>query len=637
MSKGRSPFHHTAIAFVAGLVISSLLSVSGLLETFNNQLFDSFTRLRNQHFVAEVPSLSQQISVVAISNSDVTKLNRPFPWPRDEQSVIFEKLADRSPSVVAVDLLYPEPSTVEADSRLAFQLAANEKVTTAFYFDDEEPRAPRDQSDLLERSGNRMAADFDSGDWKTYTSVPALPHPSIAAGVTRVGHAHSDPDADGIIRSVPLVIRDQKRLYPSLALQAALLHWDIEWSQIHLNEDSLSIVGVPEIGKLEIPVDSAGRMTLNYLPKAQTAFPAMNVFSLMEAGEDETISLTDRVVFVGSLVTGHGDIYATPVDPLMPGLLINALAAEQIFSQSFIEKTPSALSVVFALFVTAITALLFWFGRPVFGGLVWLVFLFGMVAGVFLLFTKNQIWLPPSFAIISSIATAGVMSISYHLFVARRHSQTISAFSRYIGPNLGTILSENPEAFEGGPKRKLLTIFFSDIVAYTATSESLESEELIGMLNRYFDRMAEVAFRFDATVSKYMGDGMMVFFNEPIDQEDHAVRAIRMALSMQEAIPELNEEFEKEGLPPLSVRMGINTGYAHVGNVGSAGFTDFTVIGPSVNLAARVMDQGGAGDILVSTKTRTLAQDHFEFEEVGNRELKGVRKPELIYRVVPKS
>jgi adenylate cyclase len=628
VNKRRSAIWRVAAISVLAVAAAAALDWSGLLDHLDRKIYDSFLSLRNRSESAN--SLSERVSVVAVTNADVTRLNQPFPWPRDEQSVIFEKISELKPSVVAVDLLYPEPTSPEADGRLAFQLAACGKVVTAFYFDDAEDRAAAGDAELLNASGDRLAAEFSEGDWLAFEKPPALPTTAIAAGISRAGHAHSISDPDGLIRRVPLVVRDHERFYPSLSLQAALMHWGVDWSQMTLSANSLKIVDVPNLGTVEIPLDTKGRMLLNYPRSSANRFPATNVFSLMDAAAP---SAEGQIVCVGSLVTGHGDVYATPVNPVTPGLLINALAIDQILSGEFITEAKTLMSYGLAVLFGLITAGLIWLARPIVGGILCVLVIAAGGWLCFWLFGEFKLWLAPGSAMISAVFSASLMSLDHYVFVVRRHQQTVNAFSRYLGPNLGEILAENPNAFDSGPKRRLLTVFFSDIVAYTSTSESLESEDLIGMLNRYFDRMAVIAFSHHATVSKYMGDGMMVFFNEPVEQSDHAARGVRMAISMQEAMPKLNEEFKNQGLPPLSVRMGLNTGYAHVGNIGSAGFSDFTIIGPAVNLAARVMGEAGGGQIFVGSKTHALVEGEFEFESLGKRELKGVREPEALFLI----
>lgn len=612
-------------------VLSSGLIATGWLERVDFVFFDLFTRERNQSASFEAP-VSEEIAVVTVTNQDVMTLNRPFPWPRDEQSVIFEKIAAESPSVVAVDLLYPEPSTLAADSLLGRRLEECRNVVTSIYFDDKAKAPSKDAVTLLDDSVDRMAADFTVGRLADFPGHPALPTAAIASGIDRVGHAHSVRDSDGVMRRLPLVIRTNDRVLPSLALQAVLMHWEIEWSQVRLTKSHLEIVGSPVTeSTLRIPVDEHGTMVLNMPPEHRRQFQGADVFSLMEKRHPE---FSKKIVFVGSVVTGHGDVHPTPVEPETPGLLINAVAANQILQASFLTKAPIAIRVAACLVCSWIVAIVIWFFRPLVGTPIALGILGLLVFLCFLVFKEASFWLPPFALILASLLTTGFLALDFYRSVVLDHRRIVNAFSRYIGPNLGKILSEDPEAFDMGPRREMVTVFFSDIVSYTKLSESLESEEMISMLNTYFDAMTEVAFEYGATVSKYIGDGMMVFFNQPIPQEDHAERAVRMGLSMLDRLGGLNKEFEKQGLPTFSVRMGINSGYAHVGNVGSAGFSDFTIIGPVVNLAARIMERAEPNEILVSARTQALSESSAEFEGKGSFDLKGVAGGQQLFRAV---
>ncbi len=628
MSRGRAPVLHLAVAALLAALAPILLDLSGGIEAFNRLLYDAYLRNRNQEESAG--SVSQHIALVTVTNADVQALNRPFPWPRDEQSVIFEKVAALEPSVVAIDLLYPEASDPAADGRLGFQLAACEKVAAAFYFDESEQRQAV-ESTLLEESGDRMGAEFEKGAWMVFRHAPSLPTEAIGAGMTRLGHVHAHPDSDGVIRRLQMVIHYQNQLYPSLALQTMLLHWKLDWSQLSLSANELKLVGVPDKGTVRIPLDREGCMLLNYRGSLESRFSNVNVFSLMEKSQP---ALRNKIIIVGSLVTGHGDIYATPIDPSTPGILINAQAMDQIESGDFLREVAPILRWSMIGLSAFLSAFICWLVRPMMGAGMLIVILASLGWGCFMLLSEYGVWLPPAGGFFASFLATGLMSICHFQAVTKKHRQVVRVFSRYMGPNIGKMLSENPEAFDKGPQREMVTIFFSDIVSYTEISEKLESEELIDMLNRYFDCMAMVAFEHCATVSKYMGDGMMVFFNQPIAQEDHAQRAIRMAIKMQQDLIALNQEFQQEGLPTFAVRMGINTGYAHVGNVGSAGFTDFTLIGPPVNLAARVMDLAGPNEIMISSRTHVLTDEDFTVEDIGEHELKGVSDKQRIFRVI---
>ena len=198
----------------------------------------------------------------------------------------------------------------------------------------------------------------------------------------------------------------------------------------------------------------------------------------------------------------------------------------------------------------------------------------------------------------------------------------------YLSPQLyASIAGGERDASVEHHYRKKLTVFFSDVVGFTATTESLEAEDLSTLLNSYLDNMAEIAEKYGGTIDKYVGDAIMVFFGDPVftSDKDHALRAVKMAMEMQARMISFREEWKDKGLQnPFHVRVGINTGYCTVGNFGSETKMDYTIIGNNVNLAARFEAAAEPDTILISPETYTLVRDQIDCVEAGEFTLKGV-------------
>ena len=200
----------------------------------------------------------------------------------------------------------------------------------------------------------------------------------------------------------------------------------------------------------------------------------------------------------------------------------------------------------------------------------------------------------------------------YQIAYARSETgRILKSLKKYVSPTVAhRALRE--ESFVSQPTvRKEISIFFSDIRGFTNWSERKEPEEVTQILNDYLAAMTDLVNQYGGTLDKFIGDCVMVIFNAPEPIEDHPVAAIKMAIAMQEKITELSEEWRKIGREPISVGMGINTGYATVGNFGSELFSDYTAIGNSVNLAARIESVSHPGQILVSETTRDRVQSVF--------------------------
>jgi class 3 adenylate cyclase len=204
---------------------------------------------------------------------------------------------------------------------------------------------------------------------------------------------------------------------------------------------------------------------------------------------------------------------------------------------------------------------------------------------------------------------------------------------RYLSPKLTERILIGEHAFGPQSQRKLLTIVFTDIRGFSALTESLEPEEISYLLNRYLTEMIECVHHHDGTLNKIIGDGLLVFFGDPIPMEDHARRAVRMAVDMQKKVGHLADEWHQYGLP-LGVGMGINTGYVTVGNIGSDMHRDYTVIGNQVNVAARLESMAKAGQILISQRTYSHVKDMVAVEAVGEIQIKGIHSPVKTYNVI---
>ena len=202
---------------------------------------------------------------------------------------------------------------------------------------------------------------------------------------------------------------------------------------------------------------------------------------------------------------------------------------------------------------------------------------------------------------------------------------------RYVSPQLAdSILTGDTEAALS-TSRKYLTVFMSDIRGFTEMTEQMEPELLVEELNEYFDEMTNIVFRHGGTIDKYIGDAILVFFGDPVPQDDHEQRALKMAVEMQDHVESLTDRWTATYGAPFRIGIGITTGWVTVGTIGSSARSDYTVLGNEVNLASRLADRANAGEILVSERTMNKAPASFEGEVVDEVTLKGVSRPIKVY------
>jgi class 3 adenylate cyclase len=204
---------------------------------------------------------------------------------------------------------------------------------------------------------------------------------------------------------------------------------------------------------------------------------------------------------------------------------------------------------------------------------------------------------------------------------------------RYLSPKITERILLNGNDLNEISHRKLMTVLFSDIRGFSDLTDSLEPEEISLLLNNYLSEMAKLIYEHEGTLDKIIGDGIMVFFGDPVPISDHAQRAVLLAIDMQKKIDQLKDEWVAYG-HDLNIGIGINTGYMTVGNIGSEFHRDYTVIGNQVNIAARLESMAKPGEILISQRTYSKAKSIVSIEEAGKFQLKGIHSPIAVYRVL---
>ena len=211
--------------------------------------------------------------------------------------------------------------------------------------------------------------------------------------------------------------------------------------------------------------------------------------------------------------------------------------------------------------------------------------------------------------------------------------QRTSRLKRYVSPQIAeSIISKGSDRYLVNA-RKLLTICFSDLKGFTQASEKMEPETTVRLLNEYFAEMTTLIFKYGGTIDKFIGDGILIFFGDPINYENHAERAVKMAIDMRNKIQELRKHWLEYG-SNIDICSGINTGYVTVGNVGSAAQMNYTVIGHEVNIAHRLQLEAKVSQILITSSTFAGLKNMVETEEIKNVKLKGIYSPMTVYNVI---
>ncbi len=571
-----------------------------------------------------------------------------WPWPREVFGALIDYLSSGGARVVAFDLLFPEPDldNPSSDADLARAAASFGGVITSMVFSPSPPAGGDTYETRLTREflADNFAVDVVNNGtivFDEYNSVTTA-FPALLSASSSAGCINFVADPDGPSRALYPLYRYAGNYYPSLALVAVMRNLGID-------PKTTAVVITPDnvltVGPIQIPLLDDGRMVLNWHGPYHTYdyYSIGDIIESMAAVRNgrppriDPATFAGKIVLVGTTAISLFDLRATPFSPIYPGVELNATAIDNILNADHIKSVGRAGTLALILGLSLAVALVSVRARSAAVGIASsLVVLVAFTAAVILLFVHGKImveYVAPASALvlsfISSLATNYVTE-------GRAKRKFREAFAKYVSPQVVDEISRNIDdlKLDSGDRRNI-TILFSDIRDFTSMSERLSPEEVVRRLNIYFKAMVEVVFQFDGTLDKYVGDAIMAFFGAPKDDPEHASKACRCALGMSRQLEEVNRHLESEGIPPMRIGIGINTGDVVVGNIGSERRMDYTVIGDSVNLASRLegMNKEFGTTIIISEFTRAKAPG-FSVKDLGSVRVKGKEDAVGIYELV---
>lgn len=547
--------------------------------------------------------------IVAIDSESFDNMPEKWTWPRSFYGKVIRQIMKGKPKVIVFDMTFTEETA--GDPRQDNELAA----------------ASRQAGCVI------MGAELVNVVDKQYQyQALKLPIKVLRNAVWSTGIVNTPLDADAYVRHSSLIWKVHDERHYSLALEALRRYLGVGHGEINTEG------GVLEFGDRRIPLDQNGQMLINFAGPAKTfrTIPFYQVYN----GSFDASAFKDAVVFVGATAEVLHDTFPTPfswdlfgdtqVQP-MPGVEIHANVVDTIVRNRFIT-TPPALVVPGLIF-----------------GLGLLISLVAIRARIWLALTATllaaggvmaaSIWLFVSYSMflevvhpLSAVGLAFLGCTVYRASVERREQQRVRAtFARYVTPHvLNTVLNKPPEL---GGAHRTVTILFSDVRSFTAMSEKLTAHEVVALLNEYLTEMVDEVLRNDGTLDKFVGDAVMAVYGSPMDQPDHALRAVSTAWGMHLRHEKLKAKWLNEGKTPFEIGIGLNTGEVVAGNMGSPKRMEFTVIGDNVNLASRMESATKEchQKILLSGSTYELVKDHVEVKEFDPIHMKGKSEPIKVY------
>ena len=622
-------------AILGGLIgmVFAALAWSGALDTVEDLTVDYRLRLQQPRSVVD------DVRLVGIGDRDVGSQLGRWPFPRAVHGDVLGILNAMGAKHITFDILFTEPSAdPEQDARLKAAVKQQSNVTLAYHFEQVESSAHLPQLDERAhfiKDGSRFGLHVN--DLKLVRGrLPVAPFAHLPVSY---GAVNAVPDADGVIRRVPLFFAHDGRLYPGLAMQTII-------AALGLHEDQINIVPGHEVtlvdtprGTLHIPIDAHGEYRINFLGDLSVFTPAFEYLDLYRAVDSSQMAahlekaIKNRIVLVGLVSTGNTDVVSSSIGR-MPGVAVQATVVSNILSGSHLYFPPHWLKALLIIFLGVVLGIGMLPVRPWFGIV---VFVLGLVFwwGGAVMAAKEDVILPVVPVLCTfSVATLGLLGREAAALKQDR-SRVVNVLGRYIARPLLKRLIDMDQQTASSTERRELTIFFSDIRGFTAWTERAEPDEVATRLNEYFAAMTPLIEQHGGTLDKFIGDCIMVFFGAPVPAkvEDQALCAVRMALDMQREMNVLAEKWSRRGYEPLHIGIGIHTGYVTVGSFGSSAFLDYTVIGRAVNLAARIESQTEGGKILISAQTYALVREHIQTKSHPDLVLKGIPEPQVVFEV----
>jgi len=476
----------------------------------------------------------------------------------------------------------------------------------------------------------------------TIANIPQLANAdNNQSELTAVGFFNAASDADGVLRRGSLVLpfgrsnsANDIDLYGSMEVETLRLYFGLKTEQITVNylPDGIDTIAFGD--RLVVRPDWLGRVLVNYRGPRET-YPYYSIADVVQRRIPPG-TFKDKIVIVGATATGIADLRTPPYGNITyPGVELHANVVDNLLNHQSLVRGPAqewfdlGLMLLFGLPLGFAMALVpprwMWYGMSL---------ILGLVALDYIAFLRGY-WLNFTFPAMTLTGNVILVSLYRALIEEKEKRRVRTAFGQYLSPEVIRRLLLNPELVE--PRKTEISVMFSDIRGFTTISEKLDAQDLAHFLNLYLSDMTRIVFDRHGTLDKYIGDAVMAFWGAPFEEPGHATRACESSLDMMKRVIELQKQWEAEGKPRLDIGIGLNTGVASVGNMGSSLRYGYTALGDSINLSSRLegLNKDYGTHIIVNESTYNAVKDSdFVFRELDLIRVKGKLQPVTIYELV---
>jgi adenylate cyclase len=591
---------------------------------------------------------------LVMADIDDYSLKELGQWPvnRESWAVLITKLKSFGAKVIAFDVFFAENSQscnetsvddLMASAIIDFQSIPGNKVIIPYSLDTQGAEAfeelPEQLYNFILESKNSEGIELKPSS----VSKAVWPIETLLNTDPSLGHIQVEADVDGIMRHYRIVGNIDTLYMPSYALEA--------YSQYTGDSPILEMLAM---GDYRFKIQT-GNVDLNYKGEtkvrwfgSENNFPRVSIADIINASEkDEKMKevFNNTIVFVGASAYGAYDLRHTPVSPMLPGVYFHMNLTQMLLEGRFFKPQEDSTFISWAILLggSLIILLIQFFGNAILDITSTVI----MIAGLY--WYDTYVLIPQGYEIklffcFFAIVASYSWNTFLHFYLANKDKAFLkSAFGSYISPELIDEMYTNGQQPSLGGESGVRTAFFTDIQSFSTFSEKLTATQLVELLNEYLTVMTDILLEEKGTLDKYEGDAIIAFFGAPMPLEDHATRALRVSAKMQSALLKLREKWVSEGdkwpkiVHEMRMRIGVNTGEIVTGNMGSASRMNYTMMGDSVNLAARLEEAAKQYGIFTQLSEFTLNEcnkSEFLFRELDTMKVVGKSEPVTTYELL---